>query len=70
MTLWVVVKPFQPRTNISKVFLFPRLYYGESIIDFEKSMFFRHEVILTLIPAYTGAPKGHILRGQYLYHGL
>ena len=51
MTLQVIVKPFQPRTNLSKMFLFPWLDYGESITDFEKSTFFHHEVI-------SGLPKG------------
>ena len=27
------------------MFLFPRLHYGESMVDFEKSTFFHHEVI-------------------------
>ena len=41
----MAIKPFWPRTNLSKMFLFPRLHYGESIIDFKKSTFFRREAI-------------------------
>ena len=35
-TAQVIVKPFKPRTNITKMFLFPQLYYGQRISDFEK----------------------------------
>ena len=39
-TAQVVVKPFWPRTSITKVFLFPQLYYGQRISDFDKIVIF------------------------------